>query len=154
MAGATPSHCIKEIKQLWGSVCHTNLPMWLLCIKSHNSLSILCSKTTHKFPAHSLEPAISLEDTTGLVGQEGMSFSRSSLWPIQEQVLTTEVSVNHAINFCIAQSRKKTASCKASHPVKQRWEERYLPDRPLLAWTVKMTAFTSGRITAGKRRQN
>lgn len=53
MAGATPSHSIKQIKQLWGSVWHTNLPMWLLHIKSRNSSSILCSKTTHKFPTHS-----------------------------------------------------------------------------------------------------
>lgn len=104
MAEATPSHSIKQIKRLWGSVWHTNIPVWLLHIKSRNSSSILWSQT---HTTHSFELAITLENTTGLLGEGGMSFSRSTLWPIWEQILTTEINVNYAINFYIAQPRGK-----------------------------------------------
>lgn len=138
-----------------GNIWNTNLPMWLLHIKSHNSSSTLCSRTVaHKCPSQSFELAITLKNATGLPGWEGRSFSTSSHWPIQEQILTNGVSVNCASNFYIAQSREKAKMWSLPIQHQKRWAKRYITRRPLLAGTLKVTAFTHGRITFSERMQN
>lgn len=121
MAGTTPAHSIKPITQLWGSVWHTSYvapPCEI--IQFINSLQQNYTQDTNLQLWTGNHPRKMPLDYKG---REGMSFSRSSLWPVWEQILTTEANIHYAINFYIAQPTKEAKYEKPFTQCKKRYKE-------------------------------
>lgn len=90
-----------------GNVWHTNLPMWLFHIKSHNSSSILCSKTlcSTQVPNPQLWTGTHPKNATTGVRRQELLYIFSL--PYMGTNPISGASVNCAINFYIVQSREE-----------------------------------------------